>query len=472
MIYHHLFKKFMGEKIVYAGLIGAGQYGTAVVTQQKQIPNLRVCVVGDMDAEKARKALEKACIDEDKIVYCQSPEEAQKEIERGNFVYTDCCEIVTAIPRVDIICEGTGSAEAGVKYAVQAIENGKHVAMITKDCDAAVGPILKKMADNRGVVYTPVDGDQHGLLIQMVEWARAIGLTILCAGKATDGEFVYNSEKREVAIHTDKKIVEPDRASVTVAPEDQKYLEMIPKGKVQEYISKRREILRYLPRPGSYDLCEMAIAANYTGMHPQEEELLHLPLRITELPIAYCLEKDGGMIRSEDTIDLVTCLRAPEEAGLGGGTFMVVCCENSYSNHILTTKGQIPNYDGTAAVIYRPYHLCGVETPCTLLVAAGLGMNTASDCYLPRYQIVKAANRDIKKGEVFGNDHSRDTIAKIVPMRPMEPGAWVEAHLITGNRAKMDIPKGAIITCDMVEEPEGSVLWELRRKQDAMFAKG
>jgi predicted homoserine dehydrogenase-like protein len=87
--------------------------------------------------------------------------------------------------------------------------------------------------------------------------------------------------------------------------------------------------------------------------------------------------------------------------GLGGGVFLVVRCDNAYSNHVLTTKGQIANYDDTAAVIYRPYHLCGVETSSTILVAGLLGLDTGSDDFLPRYDLVKVAARDIAAGEVF-----------------------------------------------------------------------
>jgi hypothetical protein len=53
----------------------------------------------------------------------------------------------------------------------------------------------------------------------------------------------------------------------------------------------------------------------------------------------------------------------PVRAGIiGTGQYATaVGCENDYSRQILTTKGLIPNARGTAALIYRPYHLCGVE---------------------------------------------------------------------------------------------------------------
>jgi predicted homoserine dehydrogenase-like protein len=469
MIYHHLYKKFAKKDRVYAGIIGAGAYGTAIVTQQSRTPYLTVPVVADISPEAARKAYERTGVEAGKLVYCETAGAAQAAIEKGHYVYTDRCELVAAIPALDIVCESTGAPEASARYALDAINNGKHVAMITKDCDVSVGPMLRRLADEKGVIYTPVDGDQHGLLVQMYEWAKSVGLTVLSGGKATDGEFVCDEARRTVTIKTDKKVHAPYKETVSIAPDDRKFLEMIPRGKVGEYVSRRVAMLADLPQAAAYDLCEITIAANYTGLKPTVNTLVHAPLRITEMPVAYCGAKDGGVFEVEGAIDLVTCLRAPAEAGLGGGVFLVVRCDNAYSNHVLTTKGQIANYDNSAAVIYRPYHLCGVETSSSLLVAVLLGMNTGSDTYLPRYDLVKVAACDIKAGETFGNDHSTQLQGLIVPALPVAPGNYASAHLLTGNRAKVDIPRGTTITYDMVDEPAGSTLWKLRRLQDQTF---
>ena len=49
--------------------------------------------------------------------------------------------------RIDVVCEGTGVIpEAGAVHAKAALDNGKHVAMVNKETDSAVGPILKRLA--------------------------------------------------------------------------------------------------------------------------------------------------------------------------------------------------------------------------------------------------------------------------------------------------------------------------------------
>ena len=469
MVYHHLYAKFAKKDHVRAGVIGAGNYGTAIVTQDPHTPLLSVVVVADISLDAAKGAYLKAGFEPSAIVYADCVEVAQREIEAGKRVYTDNPTIVPDLPSVDIVCESTGIPEASAIYALRAIGNRKHVAMITKDCDVTIGPILKKLAREAGVVYTPVDGDQHGLFIQLYEWAKSVGLSVISGGKATDGEFIYNEEAGVAHIVTDKPIHQPYQASIAIAPKDREFLRMIPKGRTEEYVARRAQILGRLPQPGSYDLCEMAIAANYTGLEPAVDTLVHAPLRITEIPVAYCERVNGGLFDRAGKIDLATCLRAPAELGLGGGVFLVVRCDNAYSNHVLTTKGQIANYDDTAAVIYRPYHLCGVETSTSILMAGLLGIDTGSDDYLPRYDLVKVAARDIKAGEKFGNDHSPQLTARIVPALPVMPGNVACSHLLVGNRATVDIAAGTFITYDMVEEPEGSTLWRLRRQQDRTF---
>lgn len=454
---------------VRVAVIGAGQYGTAVVTQAPITPGLDVLVVADLDRDRAAEAFRLAGRAEDRIAYASDAATASELISAGFGVVVDAPEVVAAIPQVEVVCEATGAPEASARFALDAISRGKHVAMVTKDTDAAVGPILRAKAVDAGVVYTPVDGDQHGLLVQFVDWARLVGLEVLAAGKATDGEYVYDAERSTVRILTDKPIHPPWSAEVQIAPDDVKWLGKIPEGDVETYVNERRRILAGLPQPGSYDLCEMVIAANYLGFAPQVDELMHAPLRITEIPVAYALAADGGLIERAGTIDLATCLRGPDEAGLGGGVWAVVRATNEYSNHILTTKGQIANADGTATVLYRPYHLCGVETSTSLLAAGVLGLDTGGQDYAPRFDLARVAARDIAAGELFGNDHSPQTTARILPARGLADGSPAPAHLLNGNAASRDIPAGTLITCADVERPEGSVLWRLREEQDARF---
>jgi predicted homoserine dehydrogenase-like protein len=467
MIYHHIFEKYAKKDAVYAAIIGAGHFGTAVVTQQLFVKGLSVPIVCDKNLVSAKSSFLKAGVIEDKIRYSSDPEEMSSLLRQGSYIYTDSVESIMQIPEIDIICEGTGVPEAAAGHCKMALDSGKHIAIISKELDSVIGPQLKKMAAEKGLVYTPVDGDQHGLLIQMVEWAREIGLTVITAGKSRDGEFILDEANNTVSIAADGITVH-ESVSVKIAEEDTKYLQMIPEGASRDYLDKRAEILKDLPNAGGFDLCELTIMANSTGMKPYIPSLTQGTLRITELPIAYCSSRNGGIYEdTEGIIDVHTCLRRADESGMGGGVFMVVRCDNAYSNFILTTKGQIPNYDLSTAVIYRPYHLCGVEVTTSLKSAVLLGLDTGSKEYRQDYDLVRVAARDIEAGEIFGNDHDSKLTSNIIPSTKYGKDSAVPAHMLNGHAARVSIRKGETITYDMVTEPAQSLLWELRRLQES-----
>lgn len=468
MLYHHLFKMSSKKDDVLVAIIGAGHFGTAVVTQQKYTNQLKVCVVADKNLENAKNAYIKAEIDENLMVYCTDAVEAQKFIEEGKYIYTDNSMMAVHIPAINVIAEGTGVPEISAQICLAAIQHGKKVAAISKEMDSVIGPILKKKAKDLGTIYSPVDGDQPALLMAMFEWAKAIGLTVISAGKARDGEFILDEKNQTISIKADGITVHED--CVANIPDDyMKYFEMIPEGQADEYIAKREKIVSNLPGTGAFDLCELTMMANATGMKPVSPTLTEGSLRITELPVAYCAKNNNGIYDDEGMIDVHTNMRRFDESGMGGGVFMVVKCDNAYSNYILTTKGQIPNYDLSTAVIYRPYHLCGVETSTTILAMELLGVDTGTIEYVPNYDLVKTAIVDIKAGECLGNDHDLRLKASIIPATVKGAKNPVPAHMITGNVTVRDIKAGEMITYNMIEDRSSTVLWTLRAEQEKTF---
>ena len=459
MIYHHLFGQVKEKRIVRAGLIGSGQYGTAVITQARYIPLLKIPIIADVDPQAARLAYYHAGITDNDIALCDNRTDTMRAMKSGKFVVVEDPMLLMDIP-IDVIVESTGVPEAGARHAYEAIQHGKHVAMINKETDAVIGPILKHLADKAGVVYTPVDGDQHGLLIGLVLWARSLGLEVLSGGKARNAECVYDPEARTVSC---------GRSTVTVTESEMWALNRIPDGEANRYIPARREILASLPKTANSDLGEMTIAANATGLMP-DIPALHRPVaRISEIPEVLCPVEEGGILQTKGAIEIVTCLRQTDDAGLGGGVFIVVSCENDYSRMILTTKGLIPNSRGSAAVIYRPYHLCGVETPISILSAALLNVPTGAAAVEPYVDLVAKSNHELKAGTILGGDHSPDIDASILPASPIAAGNPLPLHLLDGNCLSSDVAAETLITQDMVDPPLDSLLWSLRRQQDAHF---
>jgi predicted homoserine dehydrogenase-like protein len=192
MIYRQLFERYASGQTVRAGLIGAGHFATAIVTQAAAMRRMDLPVVAEVDVNLARKAFLLAGYAEEDIRSCCSRGEALTALERGQRVVLPDAMLMMDLP-IDVVIECTGVPEAAARHCEAAIRHGKHVANVTKEMDVVIGPLLKHLADRAGVVYSTVDGDQPGLLIGLVEWARELGLEVLSGGKSIDGEFTYDA---------------------------------------------------------------------------------------------------------------------------------------------------------------------------------------------------------------------------------------------------------------------------------------
>ena len=456
MIYSQVYDRFGLKEMVRAGVIGAGHYATAVVTQSASIPRLQVPVVADISAEAARSAFLQAGYAQDDIILCESRASAISALESGKRVVLTNAMLMMDLP-LDVIVEATGSPTAGALYASEAVKHGKHVANVNKEAGCTVGPMLKRLADQAGVVYTEVDGDQPGLLIAMVAWAHELGLEVLCGGKARDIGLTYDAAAGSVYYR---------RGSLTLDASQVALFARVEPGRAVEFVEGRKRALGELGQIGHQDYEELTIAANATGLAPDVESLHFPPVRTVEIPEVLSPLDEGGILRKRGAIETVTCLCGPDEADLGGGVFIVVTAATEYSRYILATKGCISNHTGAVSLIYRPYHLCGVETAISVLTAGLLGLPTGAIEHLPRFDTVGRALRDIRAGEdiVLG-----DLQSLMLPAAAIGPMAPLPTQMAYGNAAAVDIPTGTLVTGAMVQEPEDSPLWSLRREQDAIF---
>ena len=465
MIYEHLFAQ-NGDQQIRAGLIGTGAYGTLLLAQVQHIPRLEVPVVCDQDLGAARSACEQAGIPKEDITTCENRKDVLRAFEGGKCAITEDYTLLMDLP-LEVIVECTGSPEAGARHAELATQSGKHVAMVNKETASVIGPFLHHLANQVGVVYTPVDGDQHGLLIGLVSWARSLGLEVVCGGKAHAREFVYGENTQTVSDGV---------TDVVLVQEGEAVLGEIPSGQAGSAVKARRQVLEDLGHISKADLCESVIAANATGLMPDVPPLHGPILRTTEIPEVLSTKENGGILDAEGAIDVVICLRRPDEAGLAGGVFIVFSCDNDYTWDFLQAKGIIASRRANYGLIYRPYHLLGVETPISMLCAGLLKLSTGGVSVEPRVDLVARATRDLVAGSTLEATNGApgsgsDTLIEplIVASAPVQPGNPLPLYLATGNRLKTDVPAGALLTADMVEAPCASRLWALRREQDRTF---
>ena len=144
MNYEMLFAEHR-DKRVSAALIGVGEFGASLIAQAKRIDMLDLRVLCDRDETRALAALDQSGIAPDDVVVCETALVALQALRDDKVVVVTDAGLINALP-VDIIVEATGVPEAAARNARTAIENGRHVAIVSKEVDSVVGPILHHLA--------------------------------------------------------------------------------------------------------------------------------------------------------------------------------------------------------------------------------------------------------------------------------------------------------------------------------------
>lgn len=450
------------EKTVRSLVIGAGEYGFSFVFQARRTQGLDVSAIHARKVERGVAAFRHAGLPEDAVKICETLAEAKAALGAGKAVVSSDALMLMELP-IDLVVEATGAPEAAAVHAETALRNGKHVAMVSKEADSVIGPLLHRRAKAAGLVYTPVDGDQPSLLMQLVVWARVIGLEVLCAGKSSEYDFVYDPAAKRVT-SLDRTIEACDLDALwEFGPRD-----------VRSVVEARARALAAIPQHTVPDLVEMGLVANACGLSV-DTPAFHAPiLRTSEIADVLVPTSMGGILGRRGVVDVVNLFRRPDEASFAGGVFVVVRCEDKQTWEVLRAKGHVVSRSGEAAMIYRPSHLLGVESATTVLSAVLHGRSSGPEDVQPRFDVVGVTTKAIPAGTLLaatGHHHKIDGVeGLLVPARKAEGRNPIPFYMMANNTLVRDVPAGSIIMAEMVAPPKDSRLWALRRELEEAFA--
>jgi predicted homoserine dehydrogenase-like protein len=446
-----LFRDLGGRRIRFALTGAKGGFSRTLLGQVPAIPWLEATVLCDLDPEGVLALLRELRLPGGAAVICEDAEAARSAAAAGRIAVVRDHALLAEVPH-DIVVEATGQPETGARIALNAIERGAHVAMVSKEVDSVVGPHLNRLAADRGLVYTTADGDQPANLIGLVTWARLLGLEVVAAGKSSEYDFVFDPATGRVT-WTDRQCDAPDLADLWGLGED-----------VAATLARRSEALAALPQSATPDYCEMNVVANSTGLIPSRDALNYPLCRITELADIFVPRENGGLLDRTGVVDVFNLLRRPDEVSFGGGVFVIVRCIDAATWELLRGKGHVVSRDGRHACIFLPYHLMGVETPLSLLSAVLHGRASGSDTQRVHAVMVARADRDFRAGEVLhmgGHHHvMEDCTALLLPVK--EAAGLAPFYLAANKPLRADVPRGSLITEEAVDL-DGSLLQALRR---------
>ena len=339
----------------------------------------------------------------------------------------------------DILVEATGNPKVGYRAACEAIEAGRHVAMVSKEVDTVAGVTMSRLAAAKGVVYTTADGDQPANLIGWVSWARTLGLEIVAAGKSGEYDLVFDARSGQVRQLDETRDI-PEMAELLTLGDD-----------IPATLAARRAALKGWKTSATADYCEMAVVASNTGL-VADVEAMHYPVaRTAELADIYALREDGGILQKPGVIDVFNVLRLPDEASFGGGVFVIVRTGDGPTWQLLAQKGHVVSRNGRYACMYLPYHFMGVETPITLLNAVLHGRASGSDRPAQHAILAGRAIDTIPAGTVLrmgGHHHDVTGVAPVLLAREQAPAGVAPLYLAAHATTAREIRAGELIGLD------------------------
>jgi predicted homoserine dehydrogenase-like protein len=414
---------------VRVGMVGAGFMAKGVALQIKNhVPGMELVAISNRTIERAREAYNETGIGE--VEQVDSLEALQENIRNGRYSITNDPMLLCKAEGIDAILEVTGAVEFGAQVALEAIRNGKHTIMMDAEVDGTVGPMLKVYADKAGVVFTNVDGDQPGVIMNLYRYVKSIGMKPVLCGNI-------------------KGLHDPYRNPTT-----------------QEGFAKRwgqNPAMVTSFADGTKISFEQAIVANGTGMRVAKRGMLgpYAPqgANIRESVNLFPLDE---LTKGPGIVDYVVGIAEP-----AGGVFVLATQDNPTQQHYLNyyKMGEGPLY-----CFYTPYHLCHLEVPLTIARAVLFNDAALTPLDRPYVEVVTAAKKDLKAGETIDGIGHYMTYGLCENADVTERENLLPIGVAEGCVLKRDVPKDQVLTYDDVILPEGRTIDKLREEQRKYFA--
>ena len=432
------------DKPVRAALIGAGKFGSMFLSQVPTTPGMHLAGIADLSTDRAKAACRNVGWPDGKA---DAKDLDQAVATGGTFVTEDSMALLQD-PRIDVVIDATGIPPVGIRHALAAIENGKHIVMVNVEADVLAGPLLAQKARDAGVVYTMAYGDQPALIAEMVDWVRAIGFDVTCAGKGTKYIPGYHD-------------INPD----TVWGHYGLTAEQAAAGGMNPQM-----FASFMD--GTKSAIEMAAVANTCDLTPPSNGLTFFPCGVDDLTTVLRPESDGGQLKQKGTVEVIACNERDGRnvfRDLRWGVYVTFEAPNDYAKRCMWEYGMKVDSTGKYGCMYKPYHLIGLELGISVANAALRGEATGHSRYW-RGDAVATAKKDLKPGDMLDGEGGFCVYGKLMPASASLALGGLPIGLAHGFKLKNRVAKGTPLTWSDVEVDEGMQAVQVRREMERSFA--
>jgi predicted homoserine dehydrogenase-like protein len=426
-LYSSLKQREADGKPVRVGLIGAGKFGSMFLSQVPTTPGLIVTVIADLDPAQAMARCKEVGWDDARIADTSFTDDAQAMIQGDN---------------IDVVVEATGHPAAGIKHALLCAEHGKHVVMVNVEADVLAGPYLAKQARQAGLVYSMAYGDQPALTMEMVDWARSCGFSVVAAGKGTKYLPTYHASTPDTVWSHYGLTAEQAAAAGMRSQMFNSFLD------------------------GTKSSIEMAAIANAADLQAPSNGLSFPACGAEDLSHVLRPKSAGGQLEFSGQVEVVSSLERdgrPVARDLRWGVYCVFEAPNDYSAACFSQYGMNTDDSGRYSAMFKPFHLIGLELNISILSAALRNQPTGAPvCF--NADVVAVAKRDIGAGEILDGEGGYTVWGRIMPADASVSAKALPIGLASNVKVTRPVKQGQILTMQDIKADTSEQAWLVRDK--------
>lgn len=410
-------------------MVGCGQMGRGIITQSFTLPWVKISAICDHKTARIQDTLNHSGYNYGSLIEVGDTQEGEKALKEGVTVLTTDTNLLCSFPSLEVIIDATGTPEGGALTASQAIKAGKHIVLLTVETDSLVGRVLRKKAEEKGVVYTLAAGDEPAATKELYDFAISLGFKVVAAGKGKNNPFNPYATPMMLTEEARRKRMNP------------------------------RMLCSFVD--GTKTAVEMTSLSNATGLLPDKRGMHGVKACVEDMPAVFSLKKDGGILENEGVVDYVF--------GLAPGVFLVYETIDKESQAILSYLkiGEGPRY-----LLYRPYHLTSLEAFTSVYRAVLYNEPTLRPLYTPYSEVIACAKRNLKVGEVIDGIGGETVYGVIEQFRVSRREHLVPLGLLKGAEVVRTIERDTPITYADVLLKEGFLLSLYREQEEIICEEG